>query len=301
MSVDIQVKNNIVTRAFLIGAGFDRMFNLPVWDELIERFSAFVISNAKTDLRVIFEKIKILTAQPNTPIRRFEMIYNSSKAHGISEEMFIEFLQTALNIDNYTYDEDLKKQAIEAFEKSDSIIITTNFSNVFENLKLDPAFHSKDIQSGKFLPIHGNAFEVQEDIKKIVAFESDYIHNYDKRLALLNSIFQARNISELHIFGYSINDINILSTILKSRVDKIVMYITYSSIVWRDLQKEHFTEFFNGFGKDVVFEEFKIDSSSKGYTESFYKLLQSIAKDYEDESFKNLISDWLEGSGGNNE
>lgn len=294
-------------KVFLIGAGFDRMFGLPNWNELYKQLKSYILAFSETQLKSLNEKIQLLESLELNIMRKFEMLYVFAKKHGYSKKLLILALQKILDINKYADENDIQlmKETFHDISNSSDVFITTNFSNVFQSNDWSPAWFNSQIISKTFVPLHGlinPPTKSEKLINNIVLFETDYLaQSYQERLNNLSSILEGSGCRELHIYGYSLNDIEILSRIYKLKNIIIFLYISYDDIKWRDLQKEFYRSFFNGVNIQFVTPEWTQDTESKNNTD--YKKLEinpyiELLKNFKDACTKSNVNfktdDWDE-------
>lgn len=250
-------------KIFLIGAGFDRMFGLPNWKELYEQLKSYVTSSSESKLKSLNNKISLLDSLELNIARKFEMLFVFAKKHGYNRVLLNEALKKILDINKYAdeHDIELMLKTFDHISNSNDIFITTNFSNVFQVNGWAPVWNNSDIKTKTFIPLHGliNITSSSEGlINNIVVLESEYLHStYSKRINNLESIFNGSGCTELHIYGYSLNDVEILKKIYASKKIKLYIYISYENTSWRDLQKDFYSDFFRESEIEFVTPEWK--------------------------------------------
>ena len=287
------MENEFKKKCFLFGAGFDRMFNLPLWTELTDTFAAFVKTNCKKDIRLAGEKVDIILKQNQTAMRKFQMLAEIAVEHDIKqEEIRINFFQKNLSVDNYKHDKKLFKVMKNAIDKTDGIIMTTNFSNILERMELKECYKISEYSTRRsYFPLHGNAFssDTEDDLSTIVVYESDYLSpTYSKRTTLLEQTLRENYVTDLHIYGYSINDFEILKLLANLQIQNIIFYIPNDDLAWFNIQKNHLTKTFQA--SKVKFVSGDVKNSDGIYLQLFNHLLEAIPKATEEYSVSEIFN-----------
>ena len=253
-------------KAFLIGAGFDKMFGMPTWNELIILFKDFLVFNSKYDFLKLKNELNFIYNQKYNSTRTFGMLLNCAIDYGFDELDFKKFFKFFLNIHKYNHNKDLLRSIFKEMSKSNDYFITTNFSNTFDSFGWKPIWIHQESIIKTYLPIHGNVFQdnINVELFNIIISEKDYLEqSYANRMSRLTDFIESNDIKEMHIYGYSINDVDIFKEIMHSSIKKIYIYIGYEKVQWRDLQKKYFTKLFESFGKKSYFIVPEDDEPSK--------------------------------------
>ena len=123
--------NDESKKIFLLGAGFDKIFGLPLWNELIVLFKGYILSNSETNIVHLEKKLSLIMETNNTLIRKFQMLENIGVNHGYNIDSTKQFLVNVLNINKTTVNKEELNKIFIQFSASDDIFITTNLSNTF--------------------------------------------------------------------------------------------------------------------------------------------------------------------------
>ena len=271
-------------KAFIIGSGFDKMFGMPTWNELISFFKCYLLSNSNKDLIELEKKLCLIYKQKISIERKFGMLLEYAEWHGFKNKKIKHFLKKTFNINNYSKNKKLLKDIFKDLSASEDLFVTTNFSNTFDVMGWKAYYEHAKLWESTYVPIHGNIFQKKEihSFFNVILFEIDYINgNYkNDRMHLVNGFFSGLGVEEIHIYGYSINDINIFQEIVNSNVNNIYLYLGYLDIEWRDLQITYFKGLFNKLRKKVYFitPEDNIDNLAKTNNEFIAKCKDPYVK-----------------------
>ena len=77
----------------------------------------------------------------------------------------------------------------------------------------------------------------------MVIREKDYMElTYRFRIETMKGLIENSNSEEIHIFGYSMDDFEILRLIVGSDIDKICIYLVHESLEMKEIQESHFED-----------------------------------------------------------
>ena len=278
-------------KAFLIGAGFDQIFGLPSWKELIIFFEAYLISNSIRNKVQLKKKIDFIKKRSESPIRKMQLLLTASEEHfdEESEKIKNDFLKKNLDIRHYESGKD-KRIIFKSFSDSNSIIMTTNVSNTLSFFNLKPTFQANEAYKiGRYVPIHGNAFEEKnnKNISETVLLENDYISKeYKERLDQISSILVLNKIEELHIFGYSLNDSKLLNEFGSSKIKKVVIYHEHQDDIYQKMMSNYFKKLIERCNKKA--EIITGDSKKNKQKDKFSVLFNKFKKSIDDTRLLNI-------------
>lgn len=321
-------KNFVNSSAILLGAGFDMNFGMPGNELLLQQYATFCQNVIDSNIRVGYEKIKmIFESNTFTISRKFFLIRITTLDHIIDKESFagleLKFFKIKLSLSSYNADNDklnMLSNFVSAFASSfeNDIIITTNFSDVLQYKNVLSVSMQKTSRIAEYIAIHGSLSNAEDN--RLYVNEEDFLsEDYDLRK---NSLMVAMsNVSKLYLFGYSINDWDVLKTILTSGIESVVIYFYAENELWEDtlnnlyraLFAKHkikydsvvsrtYDDIFNKFmlnmtehyvrSKDPISKIRTLDSNSSNYVENVIKDLNSLKESRIPTTTQKTIDNW---------
>lgn len=267
-------------KIFILGAGFDKVFGMPLWSELITLYKGFILTNSNKNFVELEKKLNTIIKMNTTLARKFQMMENAGKKHDYEKDKTIEFLKTVLDINKYSINKDIMENVFSKFNSSNDIFITTNLSNTFLTRKWNNFFAPIEAGTKKILPIHGCVFpESDNKLNSEVIRESDFIQNiYKERINLIDSIIDSSGIEEIHIFGYSMGDFEIFKTIVNAKVKKIIIYAIHDDEEIKEIHETYFRDILTRDDREIEFlPEWNDSQKEKNKDELYSDLLNDLA------------------------